>query len=313
MTVKDIFELRKQGKTEEAYEAILPLYAEHKGKYTTIAMFWTAHDMLKKRISEQRTEEAVKIFKALLRMHGSVEDNEGRVRTAILEDAIRLSAASEDFFLMDYLAQLNLTEADWDSSISKNGNTLQPSALRILKRVLLEIQLMPTLDYALKILPLLEEAARRYPEHEDCRQCMSIVYEIMGETEKAKAMVPKQSEHLELGRWGEKTAITFLEKKGYKILHHDWHSAHRDIDIVAKDGETLVFVEVKTRKNRVFGEPEEAVDYKKRRCLQKSIHHYIKTYHCEEDTRFDIITVVGSMWETPEISHLENVAIMSRS
>ena len=47
MTVKDIFALRKQGKIEEAYEAIRPIYREHKGKYTTLCMFWTASDMLK--------------------------------------------------------------------------------------------------------------------------------------------------------------------------------------------------------------------------------------------------------------------------
>ena len=52
MTVKDVFELRKQGKIEEAYEAIRPMYAVHKGKYTTLAMFWTASDILKKRLKE---------------------------------------------------------------------------------------------------------------------------------------------------------------------------------------------------------------------------------------------------------------------
>ena len=55
MEVKDVFELRKQGRIEEAYEAIRPMYAAHQGHYTTIAMFWTASDMFKLRVSQNRT------------------------------------------------------------------------------------------------------------------------------------------------------------------------------------------------------------------------------------------------------------------
>ena len=62
MTVKEVFELRKQGKIEEAYEAIRPMYAVHQGKYTTLCMFWTANDVLKKRIGERRLDEAEKIL-----------------------------------------------------------------------------------------------------------------------------------------------------------------------------------------------------------------------------------------------------------
>lgn len=58
MTVKDVFELRKQGKVEEAYAAIRPMYAVHKSHYTTLCMFWTASDILKKRMQEKRTGEA---------------------------------------------------------------------------------------------------------------------------------------------------------------------------------------------------------------------------------------------------------------
>ena len=58
MTVKDIFMLRKQGQIEEAYNAIRPLYAVDKGPYTSLAMFWTASDILKKRVSEGKTDEA---------------------------------------------------------------------------------------------------------------------------------------------------------------------------------------------------------------------------------------------------------------
>ena len=71
--------------------------------------------------------------------------------------------------------------------------------------------------------------------------------------------------HNELGRWGEDLAAAFLEEKGYELIERDWKSGHHDLDIVAKDGSTLVIVEVKTRRNRLYGNPEEAIDYRKRR------------------------------------------------
>ena len=74
MTVKDVFDLRKQGRIEEAYEAIRPMYAQHKGRYTTLCMFWTAADVFKLRLDQSRTEEAEKILEALKRMLPRVEE-----------------------------------------------------------------------------------------------------------------------------------------------------------------------------------------------------------------------------------------------
>ena len=67
--------------------------------------------------------------------------------------------------------------------------------------------------------------------------------------------------HNELGTWGEQCAVEYLRRKGYVILERDWKSGHRDLDIIAFDGVTMVFVEVKTRRNRMFADPEMAVDY----------------------------------------------------
>ena len=79
MTVREVFELKKQGRIEKAYDAIRPLYANDKGPYTSSAMFWTATDILKKRLNEGRTDEAEKIFAALERMLPNVPDKEGMV------------------------------------------------------------------------------------------------------------------------------------------------------------------------------------------------------------------------------------------
>ncbi len=116
--------------------------------------------------------------------------------------------------------------------------------------------------------------------------------------------------HNELGKWGEDCAADYLQRKGYTIVERDWKSGHRDIDIIAVDeNHTVVFVEVKTRRNRVFGEPEESVDYRKMRNLQAAINHYVKYRRIDNEIRFDIITVVGTIGSEPEIDHLIDVPL----
>lgn len=80
MTVKDVFDLRQQGRIEEAYETIRPMYATHKGRYTTLCMFWTACDVFKLRMDEGRTDEAEKICLALQRMLPRVQEVERQLQ-----------------------------------------------------------------------------------------------------------------------------------------------------------------------------------------------------------------------------------------
>lgn len=119
------------------------------------------------------------------------------------------------------------------------------------------------------------------------------------------------AQHNELGFWGEDQAADYLRKKGYFVFENDWKSGHRDIDIIAKDGDTIVFVEVKTRRNRVFTEPTAAVDYRKLQNLKRAINHYVKFHRIDNDIRLDIITVVGTPESgTPEIEHIIDVPII---
>ena len=120
MTVKEIFELRKQGRVEEAYEAIRPMYAVHKGKYTTLAMFWTAHDILKKRLKEKRPAEAVSIFEALLRVLPAIDDKDGRAHEAIMGSALRLGQEAPGFSTLKFVHAFGVEhfiEADWQSIV----------------------------------------------------------------------------------------------------------------------------------------------------------------------------------------------------
>ena len=114
--------------------------------------------------------------------------------------------------------------------------------------------------------------------------------------------------HNELGAWGEEQAAAFLLRRGYDIIERDWKSGHRDIDIIAMQENVVVFVEVKTRRNRVFAEPEEAIDYKKLQNLRQAINYYVKSRRINREFRLDVITVVGTPeGGSPEIAHIEDI------
>jgi len=117
--------------------------------------------------------------------------------------------------------------------------------------------------------------------------------------------------HNDLGKWGEDKAAEYIERKGYKILERNWRIGHRDLDIVALDGDTLAIVEVKTRRNALFMEPEQAVDWKKIRSLTIAANTFVKTHHISVPIRFDIITVMGTGNDDCQIKHIENAFLPS--
>jgi putative endonuclease len=113
------------------------------------------------------------------------------------------------------------------------------------------------------------------------------------------------------GVWGEKLAAGFLKKKGYQILGRNVRFGSRcELDIVARSPspETLVFVEVKTRKSEQFGRPAAAVDRGKRRAMRRATLHYLRRIKARpEHLRFDIVEIIGSPGdEHPIVRHIEN-------
>lgn len=128
-----------------------------------------------------------------------------------------------------------------------------------------------------------------------------------------------QSRRQQVGRWGEAVASRFLEKRGYQILARNARTPYGEIDLVArqKDG-CLVFVEVKTRTNAVFGYPEEAVDARKLKHMVAAAEAYWLAFleqHPEitgdPSWRIDVIAVQGrpgAKIEDIRIEHFENVA-----
>lgn len=101
------------------------------------------------------------------------------------------------------------------------------------------------------------------------------------------------AEHNLLGKKGEMIAGRYLLDKGYAILHYNWRSGHKEIDIIAKEGNVLVFVEVKSRRSEVYGSAADAVTEQKMRLLISAAQAYILKNKVDLDFRFDIVTVIG--------------------
>jgi putative endonuclease len=94
-----------------------------------------------------------------------------------------------------------------------------------------------------------------------------------------------------LGDKGEDLAVKHLKKNGYRVLVRNYKASMGEIDIIANDRGTLVFVEVKTRTGDLFGKPEEAVDLKKQLKIKRTALHYMSRLKKEQPSRFDIVSI----------------------
>jgi putative endonuclease len=95
-----------------------------------------------------------------------------------------------------------------------------------------------------------------------------------------------------LGQWGENVAALHLESAGYALIERNWRCRGGEIDLVARDGETVVFVEVKTRRGRDFGAPEEALTPRKARKLMTLGEQYVVDHDLVDvDWRIDLVAI----------------------
>jgi putative endonuclease len=107
------------------------------------------------------------------------------------------------------------------------------------------------------------------------------------------------------GNLGENIAGTFLEKKGYAILERNYRYKHYEIDLIAEKDGILVFVEVKTRKNSIKGNPEEWVNKFKEDRIMLTADFYIHEIDWKKDIRFDVIAIIKNATKE-EIHHIED-------
>lgn len=96
---------------------------------------------------------------------------------------------------------------------------------------------------------------------------------------------------MKLGKKGEKLAVKFLKKKGYKVIKQNYKTRIGEIDIIAKDRETLAFIEVKTRESIEYGLPFEAVNRAKKKKIANVALLYLKKVKEIPPCRFDIVSI----------------------
>lgn len=113
------------------------------------------------------------------------------------------------------------------------------------------------------------------------------------------------AEHNELGKSGEKHACEYLIKKGFSILEKNWRHNKDEVDLIALHNEYLVIIEVKTRSNLYFGEPQIFVNKKKQAFMIRAANAYILKKDIHLETRFDIISVILS-GDKLSIKHIED-------
>lgn len=112
--------------------------------------------------------------------------------------------------------------------------------------------------------------------------------------------------HNETGFLGERLAEAFLVEKGFRILHRNWRSSHRELDLIALDGSELVFVEIKTRGGLNYGFPEEAVSLAKQAHLRAAAEDFLEQNPEYAIARFDVVSVLLRDGKMQEMLHLRD-------
>jgi putative endonuclease len=108
-----------------------------------------------------------------------------------------------------------------------------------------------------------------------------------------------------IGKWGEETAAEYLIQKGCEIVGQNVRTPYGEVDIVAKQGETTIFVEVKTRTSNTMGLPEESITPRKREHMIACAEHYAAEHEID-NWQIDVISIEGKPGTQPKITYFEN-------
>ncbi len=115
------------------------------------------------------------------------------------------------------------------------------------------------------------------------------------------------AKHNALGATGEMMAIEWLQQKNFTVLHINWRHSHYEIDIIAAAGDVLHFIEVKTRQQKKFGQPEESVDKKKIENMMKASEGFQYQYPQWKRVQFDVLSITLEPEHVPAYFFIEDV------
>ena len=129
----------------------------------------------------------------------------------------------------------------------------------------------------------------------------SILKRLLSPYSRARA----SSDRTRLGARGETIAARYLRRCGHRIIHRNYRCALGEIDLITTDGDTIVFVEVKTRSDDSHADPQESIGAAKRSRLERAAKHFLMSQRSSDfSCRFDVVSIVWRPGESPRIDHL---------
>jgi putative endonuclease len=108
-----------------------------------------------------------------------------------------------------------------------------------------------------------------------------------------------------IGKWGEDAVVAYLAGRGYEVIARNARTPYGEIDIVARQADTTIFVEVKTRTSNKMGLPEDSVNLRKQAHMIACAEHYA-AQNCIDHWQIDVVAVEGKAGFEPKITHFEN-------
>jgi len=120
--------------------------------------------------------------------------------------------------------------------------------------------------------------------------------------------MPPLTAAAEIGSYGERVAAAFVRRHGYRVLTRNCKTDRGEIDLVCRDGDVLVFVEVRSRSSDQFGRPAESIDARKEEAMRAAAEDYLQLLKRDDITwRFDAVEVRLKIGEVPSCTLLPNI------
>lgn len=122
-------------------------------------------------------------------------------------------------------------------------------------------------------------------------------------------MLVNQRNNQRTGKMGERLAASYLEQAGFQLLHRNWRFKRMEIDLIARKGDTLHFIEVKTRRSVRYGWPEEHIKPRKIARMMKAVEVFLQTLPKPSPIQLDILSIVLSDRNPPVFWLIEDVCL----
>lgn len=189
MTVQDIFNLRKEGHIDEAWTEIQPLFAEHKGKHTTLAYFWTASDKLKQAAEAKDAEGARKLLFAMVTAYPYLDDRDLRATYAIVKASLRVDELVEQFNLAYFMPFFSrLKDDDWKAT-KVDDHWVPALGERIVAHLFRGIEDRQDPHYVEQVKPLLAKALTLNPNDKNNQRFLARLYLMEDNTPQAEKVL----------------------------------------------------------------------------------------------------------------------------